>query len=236
MTRSTRQGAAGRADSFFEQYDAAGETFMAAQLASPPRDHRRAFRAQVDFPLKGLKLLDAGCGYGHDLPFYARRGADVYGTDPSPTMIALARQRHPETARFSVQPIQKTSFPDGFFDVVTSIYALHNALSLTQAFREIHRILTPGGILLYLVQHPLFVLRLKKSQDYHAREVVDFTIPDMRPPCAIRQPSHTFAEYFTPFVLDRFDLLAFAEGREPVPMWFLAKLKKRQKSKVRRRK
>jgi len=28
-------------------------------------------------------------------------------------------------------------------------------------------------------------------------------------------------------VLDRFELLAFAEGREALPMWFLAKLRKR---------
>lgn len=204
---------------------------MAAQLASPPRDHRRAFRAHLDGSLKGRRLLDAGCGYGHDLPFYAARGATVYGTDPSSTMIRLAQERHAGLARLSVQPIRKTAFRSSFFDVVTSIYALHNEPDLTQAFREIHRILKPGGLLLYLVQHPLFVLRLKRKPAYHAKETVLFTIPDMRQPCTIRQPAHTFSEYFTPFVLERFDLLAFGEGREPVPMWFLAKLRKKVRSK-----
>jgi SAM-dependent methyltransferase len=223
-------------DAFFKQYDRAGRTFMAAQLASPPRDHRRVFRRLLDGSLKGRRLLDAGCGYGHDLPFYAARGATVYGTDPSSTMIRLAEERHPGLARLSVQPIRKTAFRSGFFDLVTSIYALHNEPNLALAFREIHRILKPGGLLLYLVQHPLFVLRLKRKPAYHAKETVLFTIPDMRKPCTIRQPAHTFSEYFAPFVLQRFELLAFAEGREPVPMWFLAKLRKRQKLEGRRSK
>lgn len=217
-----------RADAFFRQYDQEGLAFMRAQRSSPMRDHRRAFRAQVTIPLRGKTVLDAGCGYGHDLPFYAKRGACVYGTDPSKAMIDLARQRCPEcAARLSVQPIQKTAFSSRFFDLVTSIYALHNAPDLQPAFREMHRILKPGGLFIYLVQHPLFVFQRKTHQAYHRKETVTFTIPDMQPPCTIRQPAHTFSDYFTPFVLDRFELLAFAEGREAVPMWFLAKLRKR---------
>jgi SAM-dependent methyltransferase len=71
------------AEHFFEQYDKDGPRFTQAQLSSPLRDHRRAFQAQISRSLKGKRVPDAGCGYGHDLPFYARRGAVVYGTDPS---------------------------------------------------------------------------------------------------------------------------------------------------------
>ncbi|MFM8551492.1 MAG: class I SAM-dependent methyltransferase [Nitrospiraceae bacterium] len=216
-----------RGKTFFTQYDRDGDVFMRAQLASPGRDHRRAFRAQIDFPLKGKTLLDAGCGYGHDLPFYAKRGAIVYGSDPSTHMVALARRQHPDCPNLSVQPIHKTSFPGRFFDVITSIYALHNEPDLEPAFRELHLCLKPNGLFVFLVQHPLFVFQLKARKVYHRKGTVTFTIPDMQPPCVIRQPAHTFSEYFTPFVLDRFELLAFAEGREPVPMWFLAKLRKR---------
>jgi ubiquinone/menaquinone biosynthesis C-methylase UbiE len=222
------KGETGGAARFFKQYDADGPRFMLAQLSSPMRDHRRAFQAQIARSLKGKTVLDAGCGYGHDLPFYAKRGATVYGTDPSRTMIALARRRYPAFSNLSVQPIQKTTFPGRSFDLVTSVYALHNAADLDQAFGEIHRILKPAGIFVFLVQHPLFVFQLKRRKVYHARETVQFTIPDMRPPCTIDQPAHTFSEYFSPFVLDRFELLAFAEGKEAVPMWFLAKLRKRK--------
>lgn len=214
-------------DEFFAQYDLFGEGWMKGQLASPVRDSRRAFRAQLDFSLKGKVLLDAGCGYGHDLPFFARRGARVYGIDGSKTMIELARRQNPTLSTLSVQRLQKTDFPNRMFDVVVSQYALHNAIDLKPAFREMHRLLKPGGILLYLVQHPLFIFFAKKQKVYHRRETVEFTIPDMKGACSIRQPAHIFSEYFADFVLARFDLLAFAEGKEPVPLWFLAKLRKR---------
>jgi ubiquinone/menaquinone biosynthesis C-methylase UbiE len=214
-------------ETFFKQYDLGGRTFMQAQMSSPMRDHRRVFRAQFDFSLKGKRLLDVGCGYGRDLPFYAKRGARVYGTDPSSTMIELAKQHCSGSPNLSVQPVQKTTFPDRFFDVVTSTYALHNAPNLRQAFRELHRILKPKGLLIFLVQHPLFVFLLKKKKTYRSKTLVRFTIPDPRFPCTILQPAHTFSEYFNEFVLDRFDLLDFAEGKEAVPLWFLAKLRKR---------
>lgn len=214
-------------DLFFEQYNAFGEDWMRGQLASPLRDSRRAFLAQLDGALKGKRLLDAGCGYGHDLRGFARRGAVVYGIDGSRRMIELARRHNPNLTTLSVQRLQRTTFPARSFDVVVSQYALHNAIDLAPAFREIHRILKPGGTFLYLVQHPLFIFLAKKSRRYHRRETVEFTIPDMKGQCAIRQPAHTFSEYFTQDITRRFDILAFAEGREPVPIWFLAKLRKR---------
>ena len=214
-------------DLFFEQYNAFGEDWMKGQLASPLRDSRRAVLAELDGSMKGKRLLDAGCGYGHDLPGFTKRGAIVYGIDGSKRMIELARRRNPRLTTLSVQRLQKTTFPARCFDIVVSQYALHNAIDLAPAFREMHRILKPGGMFLYLVQHPLFIFFTKKSRQYHRRETVEFTISDMKGRCAIRQPAHTFSEYFTPDILRRFDLLAFAEGREPVPMWFLAKLRKR---------
>lgn len=142
-------------------------------------------------------------------------------------MIKAARRLNPTITDLSVQPVQRTTFRNRFFDMVVSIYALHNAPNLRQAFRELHRILKPGGILLYVVQHPLFIFQARKTKRYHARETYSFTIPDMAMPCTIRQPTHTFSEYFNPYVLDRFEVLDFAEGREPVPMWLLVKLRRR---------
>lgn len=214
-------------DTFFQQYNRFGNVWTKAQLASPMRDSRRAFRAQLDGSLRGKKLLDAGCGYGHDLPYFAERGAMVYGIDGSKRMIDLARQYHPSFANLSVQRLQKTTFPSRLFDVVVSQYALHNAINLQSAFKEMHRILKPNGVLLYLVQHPLSLFFAKKDKTYHRKEIVQYRIKDLKNQCTIALPSHTFSEYFNEFVLDRFELLAFEEGNEAVPMWFLAKLRKR---------
>src|SRR5436190_24170181 len=48
---------------------------------------------------KGL-ALDVGCGAGRCLGVLARNGFRTDGLDPSPAMLALARDRHPEARLF----------------------------------------------------------------------------------------------------------------------------------------
>ena len=45
--------------------------------------------------LRGVRLLDAGCGTGALAVEAARRGAQVVAIDLSPTLVGLARTRHP---------------------------------------------------------------------------------------------------------------------------------------------
>ncbi|WP_077001909.1 magnesium protoporphyrin IX methyltransferase [Variovorax sp. KK3] len=45
--------------------------------------------------LRGMRLLDAGCGTGALAVAAARRGADVVAIDLSPTLVGLARERQP---------------------------------------------------------------------------------------------------------------------------------------------
>ncbi len=47
--------------------------------------------------MRGLRLLDAGCGTGALAMEAARRGADVVAIDLSPTLVQLARDRWAET-------------------------------------------------------------------------------------------------------------------------------------------
>jgi magnesium-protoporphyrin O-methyltransferase len=46
--------------------------------------------------MRGLRLLDAGCGTGALAVEAARRGADVTAVDISPTLISIARERLPD--------------------------------------------------------------------------------------------------------------------------------------------
>lgn len=45
--------------------------------------------------MRGMRLLDAGCGTGALAIAAARRGADVFAIDISPTLIDLAKERAP---------------------------------------------------------------------------------------------------------------------------------------------
>ncbi|MEY4258850.1 MAG: magnesium protoporphyrin O-methyltransferase, partial [Pseudomonadota bacterium] len=44
--------------------------------------------------MRGLRLLDAGCGTGALAQEAMRRGAQVLAIDLSPTLVNLARERH----------------------------------------------------------------------------------------------------------------------------------------------
>ena len=48
--------------------------------------------------MRGLRLLDAGCGTGALAMEAAQRGAEVVAIDLSPTLVQLARERHATTA------------------------------------------------------------------------------------------------------------------------------------------
>lgn len=62
------------------------------------RDRMRAtLLSWLGEDLRGHRILDAGCGTGALAIEAARRGADVVAVDLSPTLVALARERLPES-------------------------------------------------------------------------------------------------------------------------------------------
>ncbi len=63
------------------------------------RDRMRAtLLSWLPSDLRGMRLLDAGCGTGALAVEAAQRGASVLAIDLSPTLVNLARERQPELA------------------------------------------------------------------------------------------------------------------------------------------
>lgn len=58
---------------------------------------RETLLAYLPSKLKGMRVLDAGCGTGALAVALARRGAEVVATDLSPTLVNLARERSQES-------------------------------------------------------------------------------------------------------------------------------------------
>jgi SAM-dependent methyltransferase len=104
----------------------------------------------------GMRILDAGCGYGRNLVYMLREGFDVFAVDQNPEGVAhvraLAAELQPRlpAENFQVAAIEKMPFPDGFADVVLCNSVLHFArddrhfLSMVE---ELWRVLRPGGML-----------------------------------------------------------------------------------------
>ena len=104
----------------------------------------------------GMKVLDAGCGYGRNLVYLLREGCEVYALDSNPEGVehvrALAAELNPKlpAENFQVGQIEALPFADGFADVVMCNSVLHFARDQHQfltMLEELWRVLRPGGLL-----------------------------------------------------------------------------------------
>lgn len=101
---------------------------------------------------EGDWLLDLGCGKGVDV-FKAARELNgtgkAVGIDRLPEMIekanAIRDKRHFDNADFVVSDIDNINLPDNTFDVVISNCVINLLEDKEKVYREIFRVLKPGG-------------------------------------------------------------------------------------------
>lgn len=106
--------------------------------------------------VRGLRVLDAGCGTGYLAGLLRERGAEVTGIDLSAEMIAIARADHPGIRFLQDSVSTLASLEDATFDAVVSNYVLMDAPDLQGAASSLHRILRPGGVAVVIFSHPCF--------------------------------------------------------------------------------
>lgn len=114
--------------------------------------HRDQFLAIV--PPPGRLTVDIGCGEGRVAADLARLGHTVVGIDASPTLVAAAREAHPQldlrVADAAVLPL-----PDGAADLAVAFMSLMDMNEIEPALGEAARVLEPGGRLCVAIVHPL---------------------------------------------------------------------------------
>jgi ubiquinone/menaquinone biosynthesis C-methylase UbiE len=99
------------------------------------------------------KILDVGCGTGRTLRQIARAlpGHRYFGVDLSPYYVERAREllRSVPEASLAADNAESLPYRDGYFDVVTSTYLLHELPPHARraAVAEMIRVLRPGGLL-----------------------------------------------------------------------------------------
>jgi tellurite methyltransferase len=104
----------------------------------------------------GMCIVDAGCGYGRNLVYLLRQGAQIFAVDQNAEGIDHVRRLSaslntglpPEN--FQVAPVERMPFPSAIADAVLCSAVLHFA-SDEDHFRamlsELWRVLKPGGLL-----------------------------------------------------------------------------------------
>lgn len=110
----------------------------------------------------GKKLLEVGVGAGTDFLQWVRSGAIAYGVDLTPQAIAHVEHRLSlyglSAQEFKVADAENLPFENDFFDLVYSWGVIHHTPDTPKAFREIVRVLKPGGNAKIMIYHRKSIL------------------------------------------------------------------------------
>ncbi len=129
-------------------------------LLSLLRSHR--------MPDPPLVWLDAGCGTGFNMTFFAPFGA-VFGCDFSEDALAFCRKRG--LKNLVRADVQRLPYKNEAFDAASLLDVLYhkNIFDDVAALKDVHRTLKPRGLLL-VSDSALNILRSRHDQALHGRE------------------------------------------------------------------
>ena len=115
--------------------------------------HGLAERREKLLSQAGGRVLEIGGGTGSNLPYYGPAVEEVVFTEPEEPMARRLEKKlvgHSKRASVVRTPAESLPFEDNSFDYVVSTLVLCTVDDPARALDEAHRVLKPGGRLLFL--------------------------------------------------------------------------------------
>lgn len=163
----------------------------------------------------GARVLDAGCGAGHLSAELTGRGAAVTGLDASHEMLKYARNRVTDADFLRIDLSIELPFGADIFDGVASSLAFHYIPDWERLFRNLRRVLKPGGWVVFSVQHPHADFEeYDDAQNYHEIELVSAMWESFEAEVAVPTFRRPLSAMVTPALENGFQL---EQVLEPTP-------------------
>jgi SAM-dependent methyltransferase len=123
----------------------------------------------LDDDLSGRRAIELGCGTGYVSAWMHRRGASVYAIDNSEQQLTTARRLAAQHGINDIEWVhgnaETVPQPDASFDLAISEYGAAIWCDPYRWIPEAHRLLRPGGRLIFLGNHPFAMTCVSPSGD-----------------------------------------------------------------------
>jgi SAM-dependent methyltransferase len=109
--------------------------------------------------VRGLRILDAGCGHGYLSRMLAARGARITGVEPAQALFDYAIEKEaaqPLGIRYVQADLCRLPGLGGPFDAVVANMVLLDIPDWTGAMKTCADAVAPGGLFVFSVTHPCF--------------------------------------------------------------------------------
>ena len=131
--------------------DNPGKQYYDIHLSTIERHERATPIFREHLGAGGMKVLESGCGTGRWMAFFEKLGNRAFGIDDSWGPLRVAREHDPDMNLVRANVLHKP-FRSNVFDACFSSYvAEHFEEGPEVLFREIHRVLKPGGLFFVVV-------------------------------------------------------------------------------------
>lgn len=132
-------------------YDAIGTGYNQTRQADPFIAEQ--LYKSVFSKVEGL-YLDIGCGTGNYTLALKEKGLRVCGIDPSEKMLEKARMRD-SAVEWKKGKAENIPADDNLFDGIFGTLTLHHWSDIVAGFKELYRVLKPGGRIAFFTSDPL---------------------------------------------------------------------------------
>ncbi len=131
-------------------------------------DYERPGLISILPDVEGKNVFDAGCAAGWYTEWLNKNGADVTAVDFSPNMVKMAKKRVGEKANIIQADLNDPLdfLEDKSQDIILSSLTLHYIKNWDDVMKEFHRILQPGGYLVFSVHHPFMDYTYFNRENY----------------------------------------------------------------------
>lgn len=138
-------------------------------------DHLAAVFAVLGSTTASARVLDAGAElYSNVLPaLFAYGYRNLYGIN-----LSFTGESRRGPIRYLPGDITRCAFPDGYFDAVACMSVIEHGVPLEGYFREMYRVLKPGGLLITSTDYYPTVVDTR-GQMAHGAAIKIFTKPEI---------------------------------------------------------